>query len=232
MIDGHTFVGRSIYLEQSAEELIAEMDRLGVQTSVVVAPPPGPFYDEANALVQKAATRYTERLVPIFKANPHIEAEADKTRMALDNGFRGIQLDPTNDGYGVSGDFLEPFVDLAAEFNVPVYIHSGDSIFCPPEAISELAERFEGVAFVTNTSRRSRRALKNRENLYLTTRPFPTLAFQRGIADSFDLDRIIFASDSPMGSLEVELRAFEIAGIKGKIKEKIMGGNLLRIMRL
>jgi len=35
VIDGHAFLGRSVYMEQSAEALIAEMDRLGVDVSVV-----------------------------------------------------------------------------------------------------------------------------------------------------------------------------------------------------
>ena len=144
--------------------------------------------------------------------------------------FRGVQLDPTNDGYGVGGALMEPIAEVAGEKGVPVYIHSGDSILCPPEAVADFANRFGGINFVTNYSSRAPRASKDYGNLYLMTRPFPTLAFQRGHAEDFDCDRLIFASDSPVGSPELELKSVELAHLNPEIGEKILGGNLRRIM--
>jgi hypothetical protein len=63
IIDGHAFLGKTIYMEQSGETLIANMDRLGVDVSVVVAPPPGPFYGETNACVLEAVKKHKGRLV-------------------------------------------------------------------------------------------------------------------------------------------------------------------------
>lgn len=231
VIDGHAFLGSSKYMSQSPEELIAKMDRLEVSSSVVVAPPPGPFYTKINEFVGHAALRFPGRLVPLFRANPHLEGETERLRVALEEGgFRGVQLDPTNDGYGVGGSLMEPIAEVAGEKGVPVYIHSGDSIFCPPEAVADFADRFEGTNFVTNYSSRAPRAAKDCGNLYLITRPFPTLAFQRGHGEDFDCDRLIFASDSPIGNLELEMKAVELACLNPKIGEKILGGNLRRIM--
>jgi len=230
VIDGHAFLGSSRYMSQSPDELIAEMDRLGVSASVVVAPPPGPFYAAANDFVREAARRFPGRLAPIFRSNPHLDGEAERVRSALEDGFKGIQLDPTSDGYGVGSSIMEPIAEVAGEKGAPVYIHSGDSIFCPPEAVADFAKRFGGVKFVTNSSRRAPRAARDCRNLYLTTCPFPTLAFQRGHAEGFDLDRLIFASDSPIGNLELELKGVELACLDQKIGEKILGVNLRRIM--
>lgn len=233
MIDGHAFLGSSIYIEQNPEEFIADMDRLGIQISVVVAPPPGPFYSNANRLVEEAARDHPKRLVPLYRINPHLEGEANRARGAItEGGFKGLKLDPTNDGYGVGGDFLDPYIVLAEEVGVPIYIHSGDSIFCPPEAIADLAGSNQKVNFVTNASRRVHRAARDLCNLYILTRPFPTLAFQRGYAERFDLDRLIFASDSPLGKQEIEFKAVELAGIEEETREKILGGNLSKIMNI
>ncbi len=233
VIDGHAFLGSSRYMSQSPDELIAEMDRLGVSASVVVAPPPGPFYAEANEFVGDAALRFPGRLIPLFRANPHLEGEAERLRAALEeDGFRGVQLDPTNDGYEVGSSIMEPIAEVAGEKGAPVYIHSGDSIFCPPEAVADFADRFEDVNFVTNSSRRAPRAARDCRNLYLMTCPFPTLAFLRGHAEGFDLDRPIFASDSPIGNLELELKRVELACLDQKIGEKILGVNLRRIMKV
>jgi predicted TIM-barrel fold metal-dependent hydrolase len=232
IIDGHAFLGRTIYIEQSVETLIASMDRLTVDISVVVAPPPGPFYGEANACVMEAVKKHPGRLAALFRANPHLEGEEDRFRDALGRGFSGLQLDPTNDGYGVGSKIMESVVEVAEEEGVPVYIHSGDSIFCPPEAVADYASRFQEVNFVTSLSRRAYRAVKDRSNVYLTTRPFPTLAFQRGHADELDLDRLIFASDAPLGNLDVELKRVELSKIKDETRERILGGNLRRILHI
>ena len=232
IIDGHVFLGKTIYMEQSGETLIANMDRLDVDVSVVVASPPGPFYGEANAYVLEAVKEHPGRLVALFRANPHLEGEEDRFRDALGRGFSGLQLDPTNDGYGVGGDRMEPVVRVAEEAGVPVYIHSGDSIFCPPEAVADYASRFQEVNFVTSNSRRAFRAVKDCSNIYLTTRPFPTLAFQRGYADELDLGKLIFTSDAPLGNLDLELKRVELSRIEDETRERILGGNLRRILQI
>jgi predicted TIM-barrel fold metal-dependent hydrolase len=232
VIDGHAFLGRSFYMEQSTEALIAEMDRLGVDVSVVVAPPPGPFYDDANGYVMRSVAEHPGRLAALFRANPHLDGQVEKFREALGQGCVGLQLDPTNDGYGVGNPRMDPLVEAAGEEGVPVYIHSGDSIFCPPEAVADYAARFKDVNFVTTMSRGAPRAARGCDNLYVMSRPFPTLAFQRGYDEGFDLDRVIFVSDAPLSSLEVEMRAVELAGLEGDLREKILGGNLGRIMRV
>ena len=232
IVDGHVFLGKTIYMELSPEALIADMDRLGVEASVVVAPPPGPFYGEANSRVLEAAERHPGRLAALFRANPHIEGEEGRVRDALEGGFRGLQLDPTNDGYGVGAPMMDPLIEAAMDASVPVYIHSGDSIFCPPEAIAEMAGRFRDANFVTSSSRRAVRAFKDCGNVYALAAPFPTLAFQRGYAANMDTDRLVFASDAPLGSLDVQLRGVELSGIEDETREKILGGNLSRILRL
>jgi predicted TIM-barrel fold metal-dependent hydrolase len=64
------------------------------------------------------------------------------------------------------------------------------------------------------------------------TRPFPTLAFQRGYADNMDLNKLIFASDSPLGNLELELKRVELSELEQETREKIIGGNLRRILQI
>ncbi|MBN2333987.1 amidohydrolase family protein [Candidatus Bathyarchaeota archaeon] len=233
IIDGHAFLGKSIYMKQTAETLIATMDRVGVEATVAVAPPPGPFYDAANDYVRSACETYPGRLVPLYRVNPQLEGMEDKIETALsEQGFKGVKLDPTNDGYGVGGQLMEPVLKKAEEHGVPVYIHSGDSIFCPPESVATLASKHEEVNFVTPMTRRAPETAKNVANLYLMTRQFPALAFQWGYASHYDLDRLVFVSDAPLGSLDVELKGVEVSEMGGGVRDKIMGGNLSRIMSL
>lgn len=233
VIDGHVFLGKTIYVNQDKESIIANMERVGIDVSVVVAPPPGPFYEGANRRLHEVAQRYPDKLLPLYRANPHLEGEEERVRAAFEKeGFIGVQLDPTNDGYGIVSPIVDPVIQVAEVLERPVYIHSGDSIFCPPEGVADLASKFKNVNFVTPMSRRAPRAAKGCDNLFLMSRPFPTLAFQRGDTENFDLERLIFATDSPFGSPEIEMKRVELAGLECEVKEKILGGNIQRIIRV
>lgn len=233
MIDGHAFLGKSSYMEQSSSDLISKMDRLGIKATVVIAPPPGPFYEDANNLIRERAIEFPDRLIPIFRTNPHLEGESERVRIALtDQSFRGIQLDPKNDGYGVGNKIMDPIIQIAKDLEVPVYIHSGDSIFCPIKAVADYASRFEKVNFITNFNQRTYKIAMNKNNLYLMTRPFPTLIFKRETPISVDIDRLIFTSDAPIGSLELELKRVELSGLEQEAKDKIFGLNLKRLIEI
>lgn len=233
MIDGHAFLGKSIYMEQSSGDLISRMDRLGLKATVVIAPPPGPFYEDANNFIRERAMEFPDRLIPIFRANPHLEGESERVRVALtDQGFRGIQLDSKNDGYGVGDRIMKPIIQIAKDLGVPVYIHSGDSIFCPIKAVADYASKFEKVNFITNFSQRAYKVAMSKSNLYLMTRPFPTLMFKRGNTTSLDIGKLIFTSDAPIGSLELELKRVELSGLGQEVKDKIFGGNLKRLIEI
>lgn len=232
LIDGHVYIGNTIYVDQSPEHLVSEMDRLGVDISVVVASPPGPFYDEANRLVQTAARNNSGRMVALYRANPLLKGEAEKVSDALNNeNFVGVQLDPSNDGYSINGSSANQVISIAKDHKVPVFIHSGDSIFCPPEYVADLALNFKDVNFVTSMSSRAPRAASSCSNLYLMLHPFPTLAFQRQRAAEFDLDRLIFVSESPIGNLEVQMKAVDLAGLDQETKGNLLGKNLQRILK-
>ena len=233
VIDGHAYLGKSVYMDQSPDRLISDMDRLGVDLSVVVAPPPGPYYRDANEYVSAAARSSRGRLAALYRANPLYKGEEERVDEALrGGGFVGIQLDPTSDGYGVNGQASRQVVAVAERHGAPVYVHSGDSIFCPPEYVADLASSFENLDFVTDRSARAPRAAQACSNLFLMTYSFPATAFQRGHTEGYDLDRLIFASESPVGSLDVEMKAAELAGLDETTREKVLGGNVQRILKL
>lgn len=196
ILDGRVFLGHSVYVRQGPEEVLREMERSGGEASVVVAPPPGPFYEEANMAVLEAVRRYARKLIPLYRANPNLEGEEERARRALGEEFIALYLDPANDGYWVSEQHLEPLLRVAEEFEAPIYIPSGSSIFSTPEAVADLASNFSDVDFITSMSLRAPRACRGLNNLYLLTHPFPTLAFRRGFTEGLEVERLIFSSDS------------------------------------
>lgn len=232
IIDALTFLGETIYWKQSAEDLIKRMDKNGIDMAVATPPPPGPDYTEANRRVYEAVKRYPDRIIGFFRVNPHYgEKVLKEAEVAVkDWGFKGFKLDPTNEAYGVTSRVVEDVMELARELKVPVYFHTGDSIFCPPEGVGEVARLYPKVTVMMHSS--GIRAAIAQQNIVLATGPLGGPRLLDTISERFDPRRVVFSTRVPIGFPELELRIVELSTLSGENKCLIMGENIKRILRL
>lgn len=247
VIDAHAYVGESVYLKKkfSAEGLIKRMDTNGIDIAVVTAPPPGPDYQEANKRVYEATEKYPDRLRGFYKVNPwYREAELERAETAIkDWSFKGFKLDPKNESYGVSSPLVKPVMELAGKLGVPVFFHTGDSAFCPPEAVAFLAASFpkvtvmmshagSGVRLATHP-----RLAEDLKNIFFGTYPLRgghegVDRFLRGLPKTMDPKRVVFTTEVPFGYPELELKTIELTNIEEDIKKLVMGENIKKILKL
>lgn len=247
VIDGHAYVGESVYLKKkfTAEDLIKRMDANGIDAAVVTAPPPGPDYQEANKRVYEATKKYPDRLLGFYKVNPwYGEAELERAETAIkDWGFKGFKLDPKNESYGVGSPVVRPVMDLASKLGVPVFFHTGDSAFCPPEAIAFLAASFPKVTvMMSHTGLGVRlathpRLAEDMKNIVFGTYPLRgghngVSGFLRGLPRTLDPKRVVFTTEVPFGYPELELKTIELTKVEEGIKKLVMGENIKNILKL
>jgi predicted TIM-barrel fold metal-dependent hydrolase len=64
------------------------------------------------------------------------------------------------------------------------------------------------------------------------TNPFPALAFLRGNTENIDVNRLIFASDSPLEKQEIELKRIELANLPFESKVKILKDNVRTVLSI
>jgi predicted TIM-barrel fold metal-dependent hydrolase len=116
----------------SARELVAEMDRCGVDRSVVCGFAWTSFdlYVETNSYIADAIARFPDRLVGFANIPPpHPRAIAELER-CLELGFKGIgELKPDGQGFGLGDeDTLRPLTAIAAEHSLPLLIHLSEPV--------------------------------------------------------------------------------------------------------
>jgi predicted TIM-barrel fold metal-dependent hydrolase len=247
VIDAHAYVGESVYLKKkfTAEDLTKRMDANGIDMAVVTAPPPGPDYQEANRRVYEATKKYPDRLLGFYKVNPwYGEAELERAETAIKEwGFKGFKLDPKNESYMVSSRIVRPVMELAGKLGVPVFFHTGDSSFCPPEAVAFLASSFQKVTvMMSHAGLGFRLATHPRLAEDLKSIVFGTYRlegghngvswFLRELPRTLDPKRVVFTTEVPFGYPELELKTIELTKVDEEIKKLIMCENIKNILKL
>lgn len=162
IIDCHTHLNRysptdAPTLAERYARLGAEMDANGVAHAVVLTSyditPDRPSPDEVLAMVE-ADPRFS---VVAGVSFPHLGADQVGYLRGLLQGrrIRGLKLYPGYQPFHLSDRRLHPVYEMAAEFGVPVMIHTGDT-FAPlakirythPLEVDDIAVDFRATTFV------------------------------------------------------------------------------------
>ena len=146
--------------EELAALWTAELDRHGVSRAVLIASLPG---DEDS--VAAALSAHPHRFFGYFMLNPLAPGAADRARVALAKGLRGIALFPAMHGFSVNAPELTPIFEAsAATPNCLIFVHCGvltvgvrkrlglpspfDMRFSNPIDLHPVALRFPRLPFV------------------------------------------------------------------------------------
>jgi predicted TIM-barrel fold metal-dependent hydrolase len=225
----------------SADLLVAAMDRAGIDRSVTFAPRwvggefVDPQYAEANAAVAEAVAAHPERLIGFARVNPNYgkDAVALLERCLTEYGFKGVHFDPEWENFDPADRGLAyPLYEVAAKHNAPILFHTWYSPSQPglywemaddfsdlPIIISHLGGRL--IADAVAIAKRAKNVyLETSDNMYGVTGP----------AGGIGADRILFGSNTPFSSPEVELFKVTSSDLSASDKELILGGNAARLL--
>jgi predicted TIM-barrel fold metal-dependent hydrolase len=260
MIDGmfvfdahaHTYEPRETIwgvIGQTYEEWLARMDRNGIDMSLVMSNPEltPEAQREANDYVAEAISRHPDRFLGLMWVTPMWGDRAlEEMRHGADTGLCGIKLYPHGQGnFPLDTPLLDPLMDLAQELDWVVVAHTDiDSKVCNPHLGIRLAERHPDVTFIfahmgmnSDVTHFVPAYVQNQPNIYLDTSDTPNLPqFVYKTPMALIPDRMLFGSDAPTLSPEVELKKVEVAeelyGLTKDEKRKILGGNAARLFNI
>ncbi len=148
--------------EQTAREIVEEMDGAGVDRSVLFVadfaarlgdPPFG--IKEENRLVVEAHKRYPERIIAYYGIDPRRPGAADSFERAIKEwGVTGIKLHPTV-GYFPHDRTCYPIYELCVAHGLPVLFHSGPAFhprlysrFTHPLEYDQVAADFPNLTMI------------------------------------------------------------------------------------
>jgi uncharacterized protein len=153
---------RAMNQDPGCDKLVAEMDRAGIDKTVLLIVDFGFAYqDEFDQLdnIYQLHRSFMERHPGRFIVFAGIDPRRGKAGLELlersvrDWGFRGLKIYPPC-GYSPDARELDPFYDLCAQYRIPVLSHIGPTSptlsfrYTRPEHIEDAAFRFPGVNFI------------------------------------------------------------------------------------
>jgi hypothetical protein len=205
MIDAHVHLGDGKHLQLAVDDLLGLMDEAGVACAVACSIDRCLAVDnrEGNDSLIAAASQHPDRIVGMAAANPwYGQRAADEVKRALEAGLLGVMIHPIYQGYWLSDPIVDPLLELAREFDVPVYAHTGTAGVAEPFHLAELAKRFPDVQFMMGHAGASDyyndavRATQQTNNLWLESSRNGPANYQLFEAHGV-LDKVVFGSAAP-----------------------------------
>lgn len=134
----------------TAEEYLSYMDRIGVDTSVML-PFDGLYHDTGPCNDEVAAwcAADPERLVPFCTVSPRqTDAVDELTRCAAELGMRGVKLHPWMQAFHPLEPVMDPIYRRCAELGLPVIFHDGTPPLSTPLQVAQVAARHPDLVVV------------------------------------------------------------------------------------
>jgi len=130
LYDTHTHIGTARHSGRafSAEQMLAAMDRFGVDRSVLIPFPVVEDYRAAHDEIGRAVRAHPDRFTGaacIYPFLPEPEFRAEIRRCAEDLGFRALKLQPQFQALNPISPRSDFLFAAAAELGLPVICHTG-----------------------------------------------------------------------------------------------------------
>jgi predicted TIM-barrel fold metal-dependent hydrolase len=225
--------------------LEAAMAEAGVDRAVCLGVAPAGRYVQAANDFLGGLDR--ERFIGFGSVHPDLSPEENLESLRA-NGLRGVKLHPIFQGYRLDDPRVLAILEaLCGEYVVvahvgPVAGGAGEGERCTPAMIRAIVERLPGLDLIACHFGGYRVLDEADEHViglpvHVDTAWPPSLAEidpgrLREIVRRHGVERVVFASDWPMASIEREIASVRALGLTEEEEEAILGGNLARLLAL
>lgn len=220
IIDTHVHIGKLYPFDMKKEQVLYSMERYGISYSIVsdiraaefdhdLNPVPEPYRTpqaECAASVIRFAKENPGRIGAALWLRPFSEKADDEIRQIISENrdvVKALKMHPFHSTVPFDSPEMDPFVELAREFSLPIVSHTGGSDAASCLRVFRMAERNPDVNFVMvhmglGTDNTEAIDLAGKlPNLWGDTTWVPVRSVLRFIEKNGD-DRIVFGSDSPI----------------------------------
>ena len=222
-----------------AESMLRAMDAAGVEKLCVSSfMGIGPDCILGNDMVAQAVKAYPDRFVGYATVNPNrpdeIEPELDRCFRKL--GMKAIKLHPAWHRYPIEGSAYRKVFEFAAARRIPILSHEWGN----PDFLEGASKDYPEVNFIiAHTAFWDGRSdfpfagvLQRRPNVFIDL-VYSNIfygALER-MVPQVGAEKILWGSDFPLHDLPYQLGRVLFAKLDDESKRKILGGNMLRILK-
>ena len=227
-IDVHAHLGyiggwADVALDETT--LLQNMDKYEMEKSILCA--------QDNQSILEAVHRHPGSLCGAVYVNPLDEKSVEEMDRFLEEGFVAVKLNPLRHAYVADDAILDPVMEKAQRFGVPVCIHCGHPPYSLPWSIALLAERFPAVKVVmlhmghghgVYIDASIKMALRY-SNLYLENSGMPMHTKIQEAYRQVGQDRVMFGTDAPFHHPSVEIQKVKISGLTLQEQQDVFYNN-------
>ncbi len=245
--DCHVSSAKHDALAMTADELLRQMDRAGVDRALIWLKP---VYDRdiepELAAIHEAARRHPDRFIPFGWCNPRLGDRRARDlilRSFEEYDFRGIKFNGAQDDYVIDDDEVAmPYVEMAASYGRPLAFHVGGDFpeNTHPYRLRRIAEIFPdrefllihiGGAAFPPLDRAAVEVAQACPNVHLIGSAVHERAIENAIR-VVGAERVMFGSDMPFFYMHTRLAMYRalLRDTPPDERDAILGGNLLRLV--
>ncbi len=246
IIDSHAHIGFShkqypLYI-RTLEKMVKIMDKFTIAKSCVSSLKAIQYdFKEGNLELKKEIEKFPHRFIPFCVVHPRDwgVAENELRKCIKEWGWKGLKLHPVDQSYPADCLSVKEIVEIAAELNIPVAIHSSMDDFSHPKRIGNLAKEFPKVTFfmvhmgkMLYWTDALEEAIKYANIILDTSDAMFTDGLVETCVNRIGAERIVCGTNLPISYPGPNLKRIEIAKIKDQEKELILGKNIERILKV
>jgi len=222
--------------------LLEIMDRFGVEKSVVanIATKPA----QSKNIVDWSLQVRTDRILPFGSVHPDTTDPIADVEQIQNAGLKGIKLHPFYQNFAADDPRMFPVYDAVAQAGLPLLFHAGydiafgDSDLAAPHRFVTVLKNFPKLHVVLahfggwNLYSEFLETLAGKSVTIDTsfTAGYCPDSTRDAILKKHDLNRIVFASDSPWGGLKNQIDYVAQMPLPDSIKERIFWHNAAEML--
>jgi len=244
IIDCHAHLGEDLAedFQQDVDQLLRLMDDASVDTSVVFGFGGAPDWEEGNATVRAAGRAHADRLIPFLTANPGEVPKGERAtypsavvRRMRDDGFRGIVLHPMMHNFLVGHPMVIELCTLCGRSGHPVVIHFLSQWVDETSAVPALVQACPETNFIVPSvywNAGGTGLLTPYRNVFFDLSKGYARITVQPLLKAVGAERLLFASEAPMGSPALELKKLRHSQLSSEEQETILWRNASRLLGL
>ena len=239
IIDMHCHIGKDIDVEVTCRGLIKIMNKYKVDMAVISPLGKGLIHEfkQFNQQIVRCVKENKDRLVGFCSVNPWFEnAVQELEKRIVKDKCKGLVLHPAKQGFHISSPLIYPLMEECQSLEIPIYFHTGTSIYDLPLDLSLLAAKFPKTIMIMGQMGTSdywmdvEPAAELASNLTVETSVNPNIALIQKLVKSIGAERIVFGSGVPFTDLEYEIKKIELCNFTDREQELIMFQNASHLL--
>ncbi len=235
-------------LSITADELISQMDRAGIDRALVwLKPPYNKDIGPENQAVFEATQRYPSRLIGFGWVNPRLGSQQTRDtlkRCFEEYGFYGVKFNGAQDDYVIDDASVLSWIEQAASYGKVIGFHIGADFYenTHPYRLGHIATLYPQTRFLMihmggagkpSLERAALEVARQHPNILLIGSAIGERAILHAIQE-LGATRLSYGSDTPFGLMHVQLAMYQalLRDTPAPDRELILGANLCHWLNL